>query len=184
MSFWVLWSFIGVANAAGYLAFAVFQRKALGNKWEELTKKREFKQWPRTKWVFSLLAGGILTSLSTATGAWLLASKLFLGLSWPLYVTFALPLLFLAFGIAISIFVGVTSRALEDDDREWLARAGAWGLLSIVSWDRPLSPFLACAPASLARRESCCLNLLSRRNQRAHLHSGRAQQQDKSSAEK
>ena len=134
MSFSTLWLFIGIANAAGYLAFAVFQRKALGNKWEELRKKREFKKWPRTKWVFSLLAGGILTSLSTATGAWLLTSQLFLGLSWPLYVTFALPLLFLAFGIAISIFVGVTSRALEDDDREWLARAGAWGLLSIVSW--------------------------------------------------
>ncbi len=133
MPFGETWFFIGAANLTGYLAFAVFQRKAVRNKWQVLKNKKEWSL-PRTKWVFSLLAGGLLTSLSTAVGAWLLTSKLFLTLHWPTYVTFALPLLFLAFGIAISIFVGVTSRALEDDDREWFARAGAWGLLSIVGW--------------------------------------------------
>lgn len=134
MPFAEIWLFIGAANLAGYLAFAVFQHKALVNKWRDLTQKREFNTRPRTRWVLSLIAGGVLTSLSTAAGAWLLTSKLFLAMIWPVYVTFTLPLLFLAFGIAISIFVGVTSRALEDDDREWFARAGAWGLLSIVGW--------------------------------------------------
>lgn len=134
MPFGDMWLFIGAANLAGYLAFAVFQHKALVNKWRDLTQKGEFVNRPHTKWVISLFAGGVLTSLSTAAGAWLLTSKLFLAMNWPLYVTFTLPLLFLAFGIAISIFVGVTSRALEDDDREWFARAGAWGLLSIVGW--------------------------------------------------
>jgi hypothetical protein len=50
------------------------------------------------------------------------------------YTTFAMPLLFTSLGLAVTIFVGFTSRVLEDDDREWLARAGAWGMLSLSAW--------------------------------------------------
>ena len=134
LPFWELWLFIALSHAAGYLAFAMFQPKALKRKWEELTKKSAFQKLPRTKWLLSLLSGGLLTSVSTAGGAWLLVSESFRYLSWPVYVTLALPLLFLAFGLALTIFVGVTSRAVGDDDREWLARAGAWGLLFVVCW--------------------------------------------------
>src|ERR1041385_783157 len=45
-----------------------------------------------------------------------------------------MPLFFTSLGLAVTIFVGFTSRVLEDDDREWLARAGAWGMLCVVAW--------------------------------------------------
>ena len=42
----------------------------------------------------------------------------------------SLALLFVQF----SVFVGLASRDLSDDDREWWARAGAWVLLAGVTW--------------------------------------------------
>ena len=134
LPFLTLWLYIGLANVAAYLIFAVTHLGALRVKWEELNKQRKTRSWPQTIWIVSLLGAATLASFSVAGGSWLLFSEHFRYLSWPVYVTFALPLLFIAFGLAVTFFVGFTSRALEDDDREWLARAGAWGLLSIISW--------------------------------------------------
>ncbi|HLL70678.1 MAG TPA: patatin-like phospholipase family protein [Pyrinomonadaceae bacterium] len=61
-------------------------------------------------------------------------------LSWTteLYVCFAVPLFLLVFMLAIVIFIGFTSasrfRFVEDEDREWWARLGAWVLISIIVW--------------------------------------------------
>ncbi len=51
-----------------------------------------------------------------------------------LYTTFAAPLFLMVFLIAATIFVGVASTYTNDADREWMARAGGWMLISIFGW--------------------------------------------------
>ena len=87
----------------------------------------------------SLIAGPLslailLTGVSTATAAWLLSASIYPATSWPSYIVVGPPLLLLAFMAAGSIYVGLTSRVLEDDDREWMSRGAAWMLLFVVSW--------------------------------------------------
>jgi len=43
-------------------------------------------------------------------------------------------LLLLTFGVAGALFVGLSSTALQDEDREWLARAAAKLLLFCTTW--------------------------------------------------
>jgi hypothetical protein len=68
------------------------------------------------------------------TVAWLLARYIYPSSSWPVYTTFATPLLLLSLLLVGSLFVGFTSHTLNDEDREWLSRAAAWILLCIVVW--------------------------------------------------
>jgi hypothetical protein len=81
-----------------------------------------------------LALGIILMSMSTGTMAWILTVKLLPPTTWAQYVTIAPPLLVLAFDLGGALFMGLASRALEDEDREWLARASAWTQLFCVSW--------------------------------------------------
>lgn len=76
----------------------------------------------------------LLTAASIASGEWLLVKKLFQSLTWPVYIIVAPPLLLFPLGLAVVLFVGLTSKLLLDEDREWLSRAGAWLLLFIVGW--------------------------------------------------
>lgn len=76
----------------------------------------------------------VLTGLSTASCAWLLVSKLYPRLTWETYVAFGPPLLLFAFGLPSVLFVGATSNVLDDEDREWFSRAGAWLLLFMLGW--------------------------------------------------
>ncbi len=76
----------------------------------------------------------ILLGVGTTVGAWLLVTKVYTEPSWPVYVTVGPPLLLLAFLGAGGIFVGLTSRFLSDEDREWLSRGTAWVLLSVIGW--------------------------------------------------
>ena len=61
-------------------------------------------------------------------------------LSWrtELYVCFAVPLFLLTFLLGVVIFIGLTSggrfKFVDDEDREWWARLGAWILISLVVW--------------------------------------------------
>jgi Patatin-like phospholipase len=125
---------IAISGGTAYLAYALIYWRTLKEKMRELKAKAEVRRWPRTKWVMGLLVAAVFTNFMTTAGAWLLITKEFRYQSWPVYVTFAMPQLLLAFGLAVTIFVGFTSRVLEDEDREWLARAGAWGILCVVSW--------------------------------------------------
>jgi hypothetical protein len=125
---------IAISGSAGYLAYALIYWRSLGEKLRKLKAKEPLRRWPRTKWIVGLLMATAITSLCTAGGAWLLTGRVFSHQSWEVYTTFAMPLLFASFGLAVTIFVGFTSRVLEDDDREWLARAGAWGMLTMVAW--------------------------------------------------
>ncbi|HEY6972101.1 MAG TPA: hypothetical protein VJA94_23015, partial [Candidatus Angelobacter sp.] len=90
--------------------------------------------WRKWKLILGLTLAILLTSSSVACAAWLLTSEHFRYLTWPVYVTIALPMLLLFFALAVTVFVGLTSIVLGDEDREWLARAGAWILLTIVTW--------------------------------------------------
>lgn len=51
-----------------------------------------------------------------------------------LYLCFAVPLYLLSFSIGSAVFVGVYSRVATDEDREWLARQGAWVLIVCGAW--------------------------------------------------
>ena len=50
----------------------------------------------------------------------------------PFYAVFAGPLVLALFLLATTLFVGIASRRLNDADREWLARGGAWMLIAVV----------------------------------------------------
>jgi len=51
-----------------------------------------------------------------------------------LYVCFGVPLFLMMFLVAATLFVGLSSRRTDDEDREWWARLGAWVLIASVSW--------------------------------------------------
>jgi len=90
-------------------------------------------------WVPSKALGELLISVAIgALGgvmAWAAAEHLFplvvLGRDVELYVCFAAPLLLWLFMIAATLFVGLASYQMDDGDREWLARGGAWVLIAI-----------------------------------------------------
>jgi len=50
------------------------------------------------------------------------------------YTVFAVPGLILAMAVGGGIFTGLASTDLEDDDREWLARAGSWSIVFALGW--------------------------------------------------
>jgi hypothetical protein len=116
---------------AGWLTYLVFCRKSL----------RE-----RVRLFFPVSGAVLLTAWSAASMAWLLVSVAYPVTSWPLYITVAAPLLLMALLVAGCLFVGFTSLVLKDEDREWLARAGAWVGLFIVGWTS-ISGLVLLAPA-------------------------------------
>jgi hypothetical protein len=103
----------------GWIAYLLFGDKAI---------------WRRPLALLGLSIVILLAGMSTGSCAWLLTTKFYQDASWPLYVTVSAPLLLLAFMSAVTLFVGLSSTILLDEDREWLSRAAAWMLLSIVSW--------------------------------------------------
>lgn len=85
---------------------------------------------------FSSFVGGSLT--------WLVAknvfdSNYFKGLQpddyrLPIYICLAVPLYLICFSIGSALFAGIYSRYATDEDREWLARQGAWILIVSGAW--------------------------------------------------
>ena len=53
-----------------------------------------------------------------------------------LYACFAAPTFLLVFLLGATLYIGVTSKstAIDDEDREWWARLGAWILIAILGW--------------------------------------------------
>lgn len=51
-----------------------------------------------------------------------------------IYVCLAVPLYLMCFAVSSIFFVGLYSRVATDDDREWLARQGAWVLIVCGAW--------------------------------------------------
>jgi hypothetical protein len=78
----------------------------------------------------------ILLGVSVGVSSWLLLDQLYswewVGLSH--FVALGLPAMLLGFALAGTLFIGLTSRVLKDEDREWFSRAGAWLTLFILFW--------------------------------------------------
>jgi hypothetical protein len=74
--------------------------------------------------------------MSACTGitVWVVTNYVLPPTTWAQYVTIAPPLLVMAFDLGAAIFVGLSSRILDDDDREWRARASAWTQLFCAAW--------------------------------------------------
>ena len=66
-----------------------------------------------------------------------------------LYLIFAVPVFLLIFLIAATIFVGLSSKISSDDQREWVARFGAWILIACVGWVALTAVVLLVPPAVL-----------------------------------
>lgn len=55
-------------------------------------------------------------------------------LSWPEYVTLGPPSILLGYVLGTVLFVGMSSRMLKDEDREWMSRSVAGVLVFCVAW--------------------------------------------------
>lgn len=55
-------------------------------------------------------------------------------LSWPAYTTLAPPAILLGYILGTVLFVGLSSRFLKDEDREWMSRSVAGMLMFCVLW--------------------------------------------------
>jgi hypothetical protein len=81
------------------------------------------------------------TGVTGGFAAWFVATKLLKTIASHTYVTeiyacFAVPALLLIFTLAGIFFIAISSRFswIEDEDREWWTRFGAWILIVIVAW--------------------------------------------------
>ncbi len=85
--------------------------------------------------VFDPLALAIV-AMAAGTGAasWFTFNLVLPQTSWAGYVTFGPATMLLGFCIGTTLFVGVSSRFLDDEDREWMSRAVAGVLLVSVAW--------------------------------------------------
>jgi hypothetical protein len=117
--YWQVVAGVVGSGLAGWLAYLVFSGKKFRERVQltaSVTPPILFGTW---------LAGSV---------AWLLANYIYPSASWAAYITYAAPLLLLSILLAGALFVGIGSRVLSDEDREWFSRAAAWVLLFIVGW--------------------------------------------------
>jgi len=91
-------------------------------------------RWRR--WQLGELAVVALTGALGGLLAWLAAARLFPhpGTHPLYYACFAVPTFLVLLLLAGTAFVGVGSRFMEDEDREWAARFGAWVLIVALCW--------------------------------------------------
>src|SRR5579859_2788779 len=114
----ILW--VLLPSAAGWLIFLLFCVKSI-------------KQM--LKFLFGPLSlAVVLMAACTGAAAWVITNKVLPATTWEQYVAIAPPLLLLAFDLGGTIFVGLSSTVLKDEDREWMARASAWNQLLSFSW--------------------------------------------------
>ena len=78
----------------------------------------------------------VLLGTSVGVTSWVLLGRFY---AWnafqrPHFVALGLPVMLLGFSFAGALFIGLTSRVLLDEDREWFSRAGAWLTLFILVW--------------------------------------------------
>ncbi|HXO20264.1 MAG TPA: patatin-like phospholipase family protein [Thermoanaerobaculia bacterium] len=55
-------------------------------------------------------------------------------ISWGMYVTLGPPAILLGYCLGTTVFIGLSSNFLKDEDREWMSRAVAGVLLAAVAW--------------------------------------------------
>jgi len=105
---------------AGWLTYLLFCGKPMGT---------------RVRLLFGPLSLAVLLMAAcTGATAWAITNEILPFTTWEQYVTIAPPLLLFGLDLGITVFVGLTSRVLQDEDREWIARSSAWIQLFCVSW--------------------------------------------------
>jgi hypothetical protein len=90
-------------------------------------------------WKWALLAFLVLLVVSVLSGAAVMEIVDLLPEKWDvgseqLYTVFAVPAVLLLGFAAMALLVGLSSKLTEDEDREWLARAGGWLLVIACAW--------------------------------------------------
>ena len=77
---------------------------------------------------FDPFRGGIDWNCQTLLAPWQLKAEL--------YACFAAPAFLLVFLLGATVYIGATSKStgVDDEDREWWARLGAWVLIGILGW--------------------------------------------------
>jgi hypothetical protein len=87
-----------------------------------------------------LVLAVFLMAASTGAATWVTANFLLwspnpdTAISWPEYVTFAPPAILLGYILGTVLFVGLSSRFLKDEDREWMSRSVAGLLMFCTAW--------------------------------------------------
>lgn len=119
-------AFLAFGLGIHFLGFIVY--RLLLNKNFNLTRTFVFEL------IVSILNGGLGGLLT-----WLVATNLFDQsiedkTRAMLYACSAVPVLLLLFVFSLTLFVGLTSKFIEDMDREWLARFAGWLLIVSLVW--------------------------------------------------
>ena len=91
-----------------------------------------------------IMAAGTGTSIWVTTNFLLWSPNPDTTMSWPEYVTLAPPAILLGYVLGTVLFVGLSSRILKDEDREWMSRSVAGMLMFCAAW------LLACGTVLIA----------------------------------
>jgi hypothetical protein len=76
----------------------------------------------------------LMMGVSMGTGTWLLTEYILPRFSWELFVTVTPPLLMEFLELATVVFIGLSSRQLQDKDREWFSRSSGMFQVFCLAW--------------------------------------------------
>ncbi|HYP53920.1 MAG TPA: patatin-like phospholipase family protein, partial [Pyrinomonadaceae bacterium] len=132
-------AFGAAMNLFGWLLASLILRRFTPSYWREL-KRGELVTllWELAALVAVGGGGAYLFKLAEDASSPVVA---YVGTHWTtwtteLYACLAVPGFLVAFLLAMTLFIGLTSHfsLFTDEDREWWARAGAWLLITIIAW--------------------------------------------------
>ena len=130
---WCIAGFLVASSAAGILActaITIIRDVRLGRFHLRF-------DWARTRKILGIITASIVVIGTPGTAlVWLMAVKVFPtpGSNAVAYLTCAPAALLVGFFLLNSLFIGITSRCSDDEDREWFARAAGWMGAATLGW--------------------------------------------------
>ncbi|HVF30645.1 MAG TPA: patatin-like phospholipase family protein [Pyrinomonadaceae bacterium] len=121
----------GGAWVFGIVVYLILNGMGGSNKWTDVV-------WGTLSSALTAFMGGLLL--------WLVSQKIFKvetmsslgswlpGFEWQLYLALSVPLFLSIVLVSATVFVGLASRMMTDEDREWLARYGGWVMIAGSGW--------------------------------------------------
>jgi hypothetical protein len=94
-----------------------------------LVKAVWLKRWALPEFGAVVLTGGL-----GGAAVWVMTANIFSRMDLGLYACLAVPLFIGLLFVLGTIYAGLLSQLWTDDDREWLARFGAWILIGALCW--------------------------------------------------
>ena len=94
----------------------------------------------RLKLAVPLMAAMMVITVGTGAASWVTVNYLVgspdpaAASSWPVYVTLTPPLMVLSVLTGFVLFVGMSSRFLADEDREWMSRSNGIMMMFCIVW--------------------------------------------------